>query len=192
MSSILATLVHDLGLPGVAIGAGVEGETAVIIGGALARHGAFNPFLAAAAAMLGSFAADQIFFFLGRSQRGGATVTRIAAKPVFDRALRLIERHPVLFCLAFRFVYGFRIAGPVAIGVSRVATGRFVALNAVSATVWAALFTALGWRFGPALERVLRALLTPGHLAAVALLAGIAALIFVVVRRRRTAVAGSG
>ncbi|MET0271065.1 MAG: DedA family protein [Sphingomonas sp.] len=183
MSSVFATLVHDLGAIGVAIGAALEGETAVVVGGALARNGTFAPALAAAAAMLGSFFADQLFFFLGRSRRQGERVARIARKPAFARALRMIERHPVASCLAFRFAYGFRIVGPVAIGVSQVPTRLFVALNALSASVWAVIFTALGWRFGPAFERLLRGALTPTHLAVAASIVCLGAVLFL--RRRR-------
>src|SRR4051812_3894335 len=114
MHDLLAQLIHRFGALGVGLGAGLEGETAVVLGGLLARHGAFAPLAAALAAWLGSFAADQIFFGLGRSQRDGKLVRRVSARPAFRRALTFVERHPLLFCLGFRFVYGFRVAGPVA------------------------------------------------------------------------------
>jgi membrane protein DedA with SNARE-associated domain len=192
MSSVITSVVHNFGALGVALGAGLEGETAAVLGGALARNGAFHPAVAAAAAMLGSLVADQLFFFLGRSQRRSKIVARIAGKPAFGRALRMIERHPIGFCLAFRFVYGFRIAGPVAIGVSQVATSRFVALNALSAAVWAVIFTAVGWRFGRAFERLLRAVLTPAHFAiAFSGVCLVVLLVLIVRRKARPTVAGS-
>ncbi|MBA3896324.1 MAG: DedA family protein [Sphingomonadaceae bacterium] len=165
MTGTLATLIHHYGVLGVALGAGFEREAAVITGGVLARHGAFNPIGTAIAAWLGSFAADQVFFALGRSQRDSRFVARVARKAAFNRALAAIERHPVAFCIAFRFVYGFRVAGPVAIGVSHVPARLFLLLNSVSAALWAALFTALGYCLGATFERALRGLLTPAHLA---------------------------
>jgi membrane protein DedA with SNARE-associated domain len=160
---LLFRLIHSLGPIGVGLGAGLEGETAVVVGGLLARHGAFSPVSAGLAAWLGSFLADQIFFALGRWQRQGRLVVRVSAKPAFARALALIDRHPLPFCLAFRFVYGFRVAGPVAIGVSQVPARLFLALNLIMAALWAGLFTFLGFRFGQDVERVLRRLLTPTH-----------------------------
>ena len=59
-------------------------------------------------------------------------------------------------CCAFRFVYGFRIAGPAAVGLSAVPGRLFVACNAVSAAVWAALFTFIGYHFGNALLAAIR------------------------------------
>lgn len=187
MHHLIGHLIHTLGVFGVALAAGLEGETAVVIGGALARHGLFPMPAAAVAAALGSFVADQIFFALGRGGREGRLVQRVRAKPVFARALTLIERHPVAFCLAFRFVYGFRVAGPVAIGVSAVPTRTFVALNLLSASVWGALFTWLGWRFGRAFERVVAMLLTPAHIAAAIAVVALALLAFLLWRRRRAA-----
>lgn len=187
MAPLIETLVHDLGPLGVALGAGLEGETAVVVGGALARHGAFNPLFAALGAWGGSFVADQLFFALGRTQREGRFVRRITARPAFARGLGLIERHPIAFCLLFRFVYGFRIAGPVSIGASQVPTRLFLGLNALSAAVWAAIFTAIGYRFGRAFERMLGLLLTPTHLAIAATIAIVAVAAFVTAKRRRIA-----
>jgi len=160
----LTTLVHRLGPAGVGLGAALEGETAVVIGGAAARHGLFSPVAAGLAAWAGSFLADQLVFWLAREQRHRSFVERLAAQPKVSRALALIDRHPVPFCCLFRFVYGFRIAGPAAVGFSRVAGRLFVLCNAVSAAVWAALFTFAGYRFGPALLSALRPLLHLPHI----------------------------
>ena len=192
MSALLDTIIHNFGPLGIALGAGLEGETAVVIGGALARHGAFDPFLAALGAWLGSFVADQLFFLLGRWRQQGRFVAGMAAKLAFARALALIERHPVAFCLLFRFVYGFRIAGPVAIGVSRVPVRLFLALNALSAAVWAAAFTALGWRFGRAFDRLLQIALTPVHLAIMLVVVGAGVALAIVLRRRHHASGNTG
>jgi membrane protein DedA with SNARE-associated domain len=188
MQGPLEHLIHSLGAIGVALGAGLEGETAVVVGGLLARHGAFSPAAAGVAAWLGSFVADQIFFSLGRWQRDHRLVSRIRAKPAFARALDWINRHPIPFCLAFRFLYGFRVAGPVAIGVSQVPVRVFLLLNLLTAAIWAALFTFLGYRFGRDFERLLGALLTPAHAAlllGLVILAG-AALYWIRTRNRRT------
>lgn len=159
----LTTLVHRLGPAGVVLGAGLEGETAVVIGGAAARHGLFTPLAAGLAAWAGSFLADQLVFWLSREQRHRPFVQRLAVQPKVGRALGLIDRHPVLFCSLFRFVYGFRIAGPAAVGLSQVAGRLFILCNGLSAAVWAALFTFAGYRFGPALLAALRPLLHLPH-----------------------------
>ena len=41
------------------------------------------------------------------------------------------------YILAFRFIFGLRIASPIALGVSQVPTWRFTLLNIAGAEVWA-------------------------------------------------------
>jgi hypothetical protein len=58
-----------------------------------------------------------------------------------DRALEHIRKHPDIWVLSFRFVYGLRTVMPVAIGLSGYPPGRYLLLNGIGAAVWA---TALG------------------------------------------------
>lgn len=161
---LLTMLIQRLGPAGVALGAGLEGETAVVLGGAAARHGLFNPVAAALAAFIGSFVADQLVFWASRHERDHPLVHKWCAKPAVGRALHFLERHPRLFCFGFRFVYGFRIAGPAAVGLSAVAGRTFIVLNALSAALWAGVFTWAGYRFGKALIDAIRPLLHIPHI----------------------------
>ena len=190
MNFSLAELVHHFGSIGVGLGAGLEGETAVVVGGIAAHHGLFSPISAWIAAWLGSFIADQCFFLLGRWRRETRWVRAIAAKPVFGRAIGMIERFPIIFCIVFRFIYGMRVAGPIAIGLSRVRVRLFLLLNFVSAGVWAVTFTALGYFFGHAVERLLEKLLSPAHIAIVTGLACLAASLFWFWRKQRGSLIG--
>lgn len=187
MEALFHVLVSRFGPLGVGLGAGLEGETAVLIGGMIARQGIFGPEAAAVAAWAGSFAADQLFFGLGRLHRNSRYVQRIVQRPAFARALDLIDRRPIIFCFAFRFVYGFRVAGPVAIGVSHVPARLFVSLNCLSAAVWASVFTALGYSFGALAEQYAKRLLAPGNLviALVVAIIGVAAIHRWRVQKRR-------
>ena len=171
MEALFHDLISRFGPLGVGLGAGLEGETAVLIGGMIARQGMFSPEAAAIAAWAGSFAADQLFFGLGRLHRNSRYVHRLVQRPAFTRALDLISRHPIHFCFGFRFVYGFRVAGPVAIGVSHVPARLFLLLNCLSAAVWASVFTALGYSFGILAEQYAERLLSPGNLVIALLVA---------------------
>jgi membrane protein DedA with SNARE-associated domain len=187
MSFSLATLIHHFGALGVSLGAGIEGETAVVIGGIAAHHGLFSPIAAWLAAWFGSFTADQCFFFLGRWRRGSRWVRAISAKPAFGRAIGLIERSPIAYCIAFRFIYGMRVAGPVAIGLSNVRPRLYRPLNFISAGVWSATFTALGFIFGHAVEIMLRRAFSPLHIAILAVLVSVAAISIWLWRNHRKA-----
>jgi len=161
---LLSLLIHRLGPLGVGLGAALEGETAVVIGGALARHGLFHPVAGGLAAWAGSFLADQVVFWVSRRERRRPFVRRLTEKPAVVRAFELIERWPRLFSFGFRFLYGFRIAGPAAAGLSTIPARLFLVLNALSAALWASLFTFAGYRFGPAVVHALRRLLYVPHL----------------------------
>ncbi|MCY7271687.1 MAG: DedA family protein [Sphingomonas bacterium] len=141
--------VEHYGVLGVFLMAAAEGEIGVLIGGAMAHLGRLNPVLVALAAWIGSFVSTQAFFHLGRSQREGRWVSRIKRRRAFAKTLAWIERQPKLFCFFYRFVYGFRIAGPVGISLSGVDSRTFALINLFSALLWGIAATALGWWAGP-------------------------------------------
>lgn len=143
-------IIARWGAAAIFAGVMIEGETAVIAGGLLAHQGLIAWPMAFAAAAIGSFLADQFFFAAGRRYRDRPMVRRWMQKRAFAKALSLLERYPVGFIFAFRFLYGFRTVSPVAIGTSRVPTATFVIINALAAMLWAAVFTALGYWFGEA------------------------------------------
>jgi len=150
----IEALVARYGLLAIGVGAGIEGEAAVVAGGLLAHQGLFPLGGAMAAAVLGSFAADQGWFAVGRRFREAHWVVRARGTAAFARALRALERHPVGFVFAFRFVYGLRTVSPIAIGTSAVPARLFLLVNAAAALVWGVLFSAIGYLFGGAFERV--------------------------------------
>lgn len=168
----IEAIVARWGVAAVFAGAMLEGETAVIAGGLIAHQGLIAWPLAFGAAAIGSFLADQFFFAAGRRYRDRPLVQRWTQKRAFAKALQLLERYPVGFIFAFRFLYGFRTVSPVAIGTSQVPLATFVPLNAAAAVVWAALFTALGYWFGEAVTEVAGRLQPSRH----TLLVGIAVL----------------
>lgn len=148
----IEAIIARYGIVAVFAGAGFEGETAAIAGGLLAHQGYFTLPAAMAAAALGSFVADQLFFLLGRRFRERRWVRKAQQRPAFARALGLLERYPRAFVFAFRFIYGIRTVSPVAIGTSNVPTRTFIAINAVAAAVWGLLFVGLGFLFGRVIE----------------------------------------
>ena len=147
--------VTTLGPAAVLLGAAFEGQTFVIAGGVMVRNHLISLPFAVGLAALGSILVDHLLFILGRSFRDGRFVRKASEKPAFDKALRLIERHPTAFILSFRFLYGLRAAGPVAVGVSQVSHPRFAWLNVLGAVIWASVFVAMGYAFGPVITTLL-------------------------------------
>ncbi|RZL80101.1 MAG: DedA family protein [Sphingomonas sp.] len=178
----IETLIAQYGLVAIFLGAGIEGETAVVTGGVLAHQHLLSLGGTAAAAVAGSFVADQLFFLAGRRYRDTARVRRIAAKPAFAKALDTLERHPTVFILGFRFLYGLRTISPIAIGTSHVPARTFVVLNAVSATIWGVLFTGIGYLFGDTLLEAVHQIMPKHKLAGVAILAVAIAVVMAAIR----------
>jgi membrane protein DedA with SNARE-associated domain len=148
-------LIAQYGLFAVFIGAAIEGETVVFLGGVLSHRHLLPYWAVALAASAGSFCADQIFFFAGRHARQYPAIQAILRKPALARVHQLLERHPTGFIFAFRFLYGLRTISPIAIGTSHIATRKFVLLNAAAALVWGPLISGLGYVFGQSIEQAI-------------------------------------
>lgn len=146
--------LRQYGPIGIFLGAGFEGQTAVIVGGLLARQHIVQLWLVLISATAGSGVVDQLLFVAGRRFRTHRWVVRATQQQAFARALTFIERFPISYILAFRFIFGLRVASPIAVGVSQVPTWRFTVLNVLGAIIWATAFTMAGFIFGEAVHNV--------------------------------------
>ncbi len=137
------------------------------------------------AAALGSFAADQFFFFVGRHYRAHRLVRAITGRPAFATVLGMVERHPRGFIFSFRFLYGLRMLSPIAIGTSSVPAARFALFNAAAAIVWAMAITAIGYAFGHGIELLFGRMRRIEHVVlAVGVMVALALVLAWVLRRR--------
>jgi membrane protein DedA with SNARE-associated domain len=136
----------------------LEGETIVLFTGFAAAQGLLNPFLLLVAAWLGSFAGDQLYFWIGR-HFGLAILSRFPRwRHGVESALSWLERYNTGFILSFRFIYGVRNLSSFAMGLSAIRWQRFLLLNFLAAGLWATSFIAVGYFLGHAFRAVL------GHL----------------------------
>lgn len=131
-----------------------EGETFVIFAGAAAQQEKLALVPLFLAAWFGSFAGDQLWFWLGRTQGKKLLAKRPGWKPGIERAMGWLERYDTWFILTFRFVYGVRNFASVAMGIAKIDPLRFAALNFVAAFLWAFAFVGFGYVFGHAMESV--------------------------------------
>ena len=144
-------LIEQYGYAALVIGSVAEGETITLLGGVAAHQGLLKFPLVVAAVALGGMIGDQLLYFLGL--RFGPTLLKRFAKhqKKIRRAQRLIQRHPYLFVIGTRFMYGFRVIGPLLIGASRLPPKVFLPLNILGAMIWALIFTTLGYLGGEAI-----------------------------------------
>ncbi|HAE9028889.1 TPA_asm: DedA family protein [Salmonella enterica subsp. enterica serovar Newport] len=142
------TLITHYGYAALVIGSMAEGETVTLLGGVAAHQGLLKFPLVAAAVALGGMMGDQLLYLLGRCY-GGKILRRFPRYHTkIRRAQKMIQRHPYLFVIGTRFMYGFRVVGPLLIGASRLLPKIFLPLNIVGALIWALLFTTLGYLGG--------------------------------------------
>ncbi|MFI8415479.1 DedA family protein [Serratia sp. NPDC078593] len=184
----LAHYITDYGYWALFIGCLAEGETLTLLGGIAAHQGLLLlPWVIAVVAVGGTLG-DQLLYLIGR-RYGDKVITRLKKQqPRIKRAQALIARHPILFVIGVRFMYGFRIIGPVLIGASRLPPSRFIPLNMLGALLWALIFVSIGYFGGQAIEH----LLTDANKQHAALLLTAAVIVIILLirfwwRRRHTA-----
>lgn len=151
----LPGLVQQYGYYAVFFGALLEGETVLALAG-LAAHRGYLDFLAVTIiAGVAGFLGDQFYFFLGRT-RGSVILARFpTARARAHRFDDLLARWHTPLIVGIRFLYGFRILGPILLGMGRCPAWKFVVFNAIGAAIWAPLVAGIGWSFGHALEAAL-------------------------------------
>ncbi len=145
-------LISHYGYAALVIGSMAEGETITLLGGVAAHQGLLKfpgRYLRCPGGMIG----DQLLYLLGR-RFGGKLLKRFSHHQArIRKAQRMIQRRPYLFVIGTRFMYGFRVIGPLLIGASRLPPKVFLPLNVLGALVWALIFTTLGYLGGRPLDR---------------------------------------
>lgn len=141
-------LIEQYGYAALIVGSMAEGETITLLGGVIAHQGLLKFPLVVMSVALGGMIGDQLLYFIGR--RFGTPILARFKKhqKKITQAQKLIQRHPYLFVIGTRFMYGFRIIGPILIGASHLPPKVFLPLNIVGALIWAIGFTTLGYLGG--------------------------------------------
>lgn len=144
-------LISHYGYAALVIGSMAEGETITLLGGVAAHQGLLKFPLVVISVALGGMIGDQLLYLLGR-RFGGKLLKRFSHHQArIRKAQRMIQRRPYLFVIGTRFMYGFRVIGPLLIGASRLPPKVFLPLNVLGALVWALIFTTLGYLGGEAI-----------------------------------------
>ncbi|MFS0825316.1 DedA family protein [Pseudomonas phoenicis] len=152
---MLQQFLHDFGYFALFLGTFFEGETILVLAGFLAFRGYMDISWVVVVAFFGSYAGDQLWYFMGRRHGRAILARRPRWQAMGDKALDHIRRHPDIWVLSFRFVYGLRTVMPVAIGLSGYPPRRYLLLNGIGAAVWALALGAAAYHFGAILEGLL-------------------------------------
>jgi len=144
----ITQLIAHYGYAALILGSMAEGETVTLLGGIAAHQGLLKFPLVVLSVALGGMIGDQLLYLVGRGFRGSIPARFQKHKKKIIKAQDLINRHPYWFVIGSRFMYGFRVIGPILIGASHLPPRIFLPLNIVGALIWATLFTTLGYMGG--------------------------------------------
>jgi len=138
-------LLHQYGYLLIFFGTFAEGETLLLLGGYFAHRGYLDLYGVMATAFIAAICGDQLFFHLGRRHADKLFARFPHLHDKVRIAVHRAERHQTLVVLAMRFLWGLRIAVPLAMGMTRMNAFKFFWLNLISAALWATLFASLGY-----------------------------------------------
>lgn len=170
---MLESLIVRWGYLAIAFGTFLEGESVLILGGALAHRGLLSLPLVMLTAFLSGFAGDQFWFQMGRRYgqpliaRHPKWLARIVA------AQARLERYGDIFVFGFRFIYGIRTVTPALLGMSAYPRPRFVVLNFAGVAIWSVAISWAGWAVGAAFERIMERAVYAQKIAAGVLVTGL-------------------
>lgn len=148
----MADFISEYGYFAILLGCFLEGETVLVLGAIAAKLGYLDLGLVILAGMTGTFAGDNLYFFLGRCYGD-----RLLRKwPVWRKrsivVKKLLRKYDAWFIIGFRFIYGVRSICPFVIGMSKVSPRRFMVLDFLAGGAWAALIGGASYALGSAVE----------------------------------------
>jgi membrane protein DedA with SNARE-associated domain len=147
----IADWVREYGYLAVFIGSFLEGEAVLLIASVAAYQGYLSFYWVVVLSIGGSFAGDQLYFFLGKHYAPQLLQRFPGIEPRLKQVRGLMQKYRNHLILSMRFLYGLRIVGPIAIGMSDVTWRQYTALNLFAALVWALIVGGVGYVFGSAL-----------------------------------------
>ncbi|HUK57145.1 MAG TPA: DedA family protein [Nitrospiria bacterium] len=147
-------LLRHYGLWAVLVGTFFEGEGVLVGAGILAAKGLLDPLYVGMTAALGAWTGHLFWFFMGRRFGTRYILPRFGLlREKISRANGIIKRRPGTAIVILQYLYGARVFGAIAFGLTELSFGRFVVYEAVNCAVWAAVVETAGYFLGKAVFR---------------------------------------
>jgi membrane-associated protein len=169
------------------IGLVIPGETALLIGGAMAGTGHLNLAVLAVFAVAAAILGDSVGYEVGRllgPRLTDSRAGRLIGPARWDRANTMMARRGGWAVLAGRWVGVLRALMPAIAGATRLPYRRFLIFNAIGGTLWALTVVVAAYLAGASWHRV-QTYLGDAGLAVAGAVAVLVAVIVLVRRRRR-------
>jgi membrane-associated protein len=151
MTENLTSLVSHYGLAAVFAGTFLEGEGVLVAAGVLAGDNVLPPLGVWAAAACGAWLGHLVWFLAGRWVGRRRWVSRwVWLDQRLAEADRIIQRHPGRSIFLLQYLYGVRMIGAAAFGLTHLSLGRFLWYQFFNCLSWAALIESIGYLMGEA------------------------------------------
>jgi membrane protein DedA with SNARE-associated domain len=128
--------------------------------GALSAEGRFSFGAALIVALAASLPADAAWYYMGRKRGYGVlrVLCRISIEPesCVTATTGAFHRHGVGTLAVAKFIPGLSTVAPPLAGMMQMSTARFLLLDGIGATLWAAVYLGLGFVFRTELEWIAR------------------------------------
>jgi membrane protein DedA with SNARE-associated domain len=137
-------LIARFGLIAIFLGACVEGDLILVLGGVTAHLGLVDLPLAIGAGAAGCLTGDLVCYAIGRSRAAAIQRSRVyrAVGPAVERMATRLGRWQIL---AARVMYGTRVATMLFWGAHRLSLQKFVVADIVGCAAWAGLLGMVGY-----------------------------------------------
>jgi membrane protein DedA with SNARE-associated domain len=136
----------------VFLGCFFEGETSLITSAFAAHRGYLEIVIVMFLALSATQSWDWLWFTIGR-KKGRRFIEK---KPKLNQKVKKIDsllmKNPIPLLLGYRFLFGFRTAVPLVIGMSSVSKMKFLTFSLINTILWDILFSSVGYFFGAFLK----------------------------------------
>ncbi|NOT47210.1 MAG: DedA family protein [Acidobacteria bacterium] len=153
----LSHIIEQYGIYAVFALCTIEGDITLLMSGAMAQRGFFGnySFLQLfVAGTLGGMLGDHIGYGVGRIFHQNAKDYRFyqMAQPRIERLIAKFGKFALVFS---KFIYGIRVATCVFYGIGKMPFLRFLALDAISCSLWVLLLGGTGYIFSGAITSII-------------------------------------
>ena len=153
----VAALVSRYGLLAVFGGTLLEGEGILIVAATLSAQGVLDPVRVWLVAAAGAWLGHLFWFTTGRAIRGRRLALGSAAiRARVAKVKRLIEARPVTAILLLQYLYGLRLVGAVALGLTELSLLRFALYQIINCLIWAGLIGGVAYLLGGLVTEIFR------------------------------------
>lgn len=129
-----------------------EGETALTTSAFAAHRGYLEIFAVMIIALAATQTWDWFWFTLGRHKGRGFLEKKPGLKDKAMKITNILGKYPTPLLLGYRFLFGFRTAVPLVIGMSSISKQKFLTFSLINTILWDILYSSTGYFFGAFLE----------------------------------------